>query len=205
MASVLARAKLARLARRLNAEHGWPLPALILVTDDKRVPDPIAAAQILPHGSAVILRHRDEEKRAELGEALVKYARRHNLMFLVAGDQNLARRLDADGVHFAESQAKEISACRTRHPDWVITAAAHSEHALLRACVCGADAGLLAPLFPTKSHPGKKGFGLSRFRLVAARSKLAVYALGGITPCRAERLSHAHVAGIAAIEGLLPD
>nr|TFG53798.1 MAG: thiamine phosphate synthase [Hyphomicrobiales bacterium] len=204
MASVLARTKLARRARHLNAEHGWPLPALVFVTDDQRVPDPVAAAKALPHGSAVILRHRDKKRRAKLGEALAQCARQRNLVLLVAGDQALARRLDADCVHFSESQFDEIAPTRTRRAHWIITAAAHSEHALLRAHICGADAGLLAPLFPTKSHPNKKEFGLSRFRLLALRSPLAVYALGGVTAMNAERLSHARVAGIAAIDGLLP-
>ncbi|MEE8438356.1 MAG: thiamine phosphate synthase, partial [Micropepsaceae bacterium] len=173
----MARLKLARLAQRLNACCGQPLPALILMTtDDKRLPDPLAAAQALPRGSAVILRHRDDEERAHLGEALVKLTRQSNLMLLIAGDTGLARRLNADGVHFSESQIDEVAPCRTRHPNWIITAAAHSERALLRAKRAGADASLFAPVFPTKSHPRKSAFGLTRFRLVAARAPLPLYA-----------------------------
>ncbi len=205
MASVLARLKLARLAQRLNACCGQPLPALILMTDDKRVLDPIAAAQALPQGSAIILRHRDDQQRSRLGEALVKLMRQSNLMLLIAGDSALARRLDADGVHFSESQIDEVAPCRTRHPNWIITAAAHSERALLRAKRAGADASLFAPVFTTKSHPQKSAFGLTRFRLVAARAPLPLYALGGITAANAERLSEARIAGIAAIDGALPD
>ena len=205
MASVLARAKLARLARRLNACCKWPLPALILMTDDKRVPDPLSAARSLPEGSAVILRHRNDRERARLGEALLKLARQSDLMLLIAGDLALANRLDADGVHFAESHLASIAPCRTRHPDWIITAAAHSEHGLLRASRSAADAALLAPLFHTKSHPQRNEFGVARFRLLAARAPIPVYALGGITAANAGRLTEARIAGIAAIDGVLPD
>jgi thiamine-phosphate pyrophosphorylase len=126
-------------------------------------------------------------------------------MILIAGDQVLAQRIGADGVHFSESQLHKVALSRVRHPNWIITAAAHSEHALLRAYIYGADAGLFAPLFPTMSHTQKEEFGLTRFRLMAARVPLPVYALGGVTASNATRLSNACVAGLAAINGLLPD
>ncbi|NIO39809.1 MAG: thiamine phosphate synthase, partial [Burkholderiales bacterium] len=131
------------------------------MTDDKRVPDPIATARALPKGSAVILRHRDEQERARLGEALRKLTQQNDLLLLIAGDPALAKSLDADGVHVPESRSTSILPCRTRNPNWIITAAAHSEHALLRASCTAADAVLLAPLFPTKSHPERTGIGLS--------------------------------------------
>ncbi len=205
MASMLARAKLARQARRLNACCSRPLPALILMTDDKRVPDPLHAARKLPKGSAIILRHRNDRERARLAEAFLKLARQCDLLLLIAGDQALAHRMDADGVHFPESQLSSLAPCRTRHPNWIITAAAHSEHALLRASRSGVDAALLAPLFHTKSHPERNEFGVARFRLLAARAPIPVYALGGVTAANAGRLAAARVAGIAAIDGVLPD
>src|SRR5262245_48620445 len=58
MASQAERAKLARAAAALNAGHGL-LPALILMTDEKRLPDPACAARTLPRNSALILRHTD--------------------------------------------------------------------------------------------------------------------------------------------------
>jgi thiamine-phosphate pyrophosphorylase len=176
---------------------------LIFVTDDNRVPDPYAVALSLPRRSAILLRHRNDKQRADLGAVLAKLARQRDLMLLIAGDPALAMRLGADGVHFSEAQMDEVAPFRTRRPNWIITAAAHSERALLYAKRSGADASLLARLFPTKSHPQKSSFGLSRFRLLAARAPLPVYALGGITASNAERLSNARLAGIAAIDGLL--
>jgi thiamine-phosphate pyrophosphorylase len=175
------------------------------MTDDKRVPDPLAAAGSLPKGSAVILRHRNDRERARLGEGLLKLARQSDLLLLIAGDPALAHRLNADGVHVPESQLASIAPCRTRHPDWIITAAVHSELGVLRASRSAADAALLAPLFHTKSHPERSEFGLTRFRLLAARAPIPIYALGGITAANAGRLAEARIAGIAAIDGVLPD
>jgi len=203
MASRLARAKLARVAGRLNARYGTTLPSLILLTDDMRVADPIAAARGLPQGSAVILRHRDSAERARLAAALTLVARENGLLISIAGDARLALEMAADGIHFAEKDAALAAHCRVLNPELFITLAAHSERALLAAARAGANAALLAPLFSTKSHPGKNGIGIMRTRLTVARAPLPVYALGGVTSETANRLRESKFAGIAAIEGLL--
>ena len=62
-----------------------------------------------------------------------------------------------------------------------------------------ADAILLSPVWPTRSHPGARGLGALRFRLLAARARVPVIALGGMTPLRARALGWARW---AAIDGL---
>lgn len=208
MASQLARAKLARAARRLNEGRpsrglGENLPPLLLMTDDVRVDDPLGAARALPKGSAVILRHRDTGERARLGHALSHLARMRDLDLLIAGDEELARALNADGIHLSEAETARAFHIRATRPDWLITVSAHTERAILRAFRADADAVLVAPLFSTKSHPEKPEFGTARFRQIAARAPLPVYALGGVTAANVGRIDGAELAGIAAIEGLL--
>lgn len=206
MASALNREKLARAARALNAGGARRgLPALILMTDQTRVPDPLAAARALPRGSAVILRHTDAKKRAALSRALIEVARGRGLMLLIAGDAPLAASIGAHGLHLPEARAREAAHWRALKPSWTITAAAHSERALAQARIAGVDAVLLAPVFATSSHPDRKPLGLLRTRLIAARAGLPVYALGGVNAETVVRLAHANFAGVAAIEGLLPD
>jgi len=206
MAYALEREKLARAARALNAESGWHnLPALILMTDQTRVPDPAAAARGLPPGSAVILRHTDRRKRAALGRALADIARARGLLLLVAGDACLAADVGAHGLHLPEARAREASHWRTLRPSWLITASAHSARGLASARSAGADAVLLAPVFATSSHPDREPLGVLRVRLMAARAGLPVYALGGINARTIMRLKGANLAGIAAIEGLTSD
>jgi len=199
------RAKLARAASRLNRRGGPHLPPLFLVTDDVRLPDPLKAAGLLPEGSGILLRHRDSAARARLGEALMGLAQQRGLLLVVAEDAALALRLEADGVHFPEAKLSEASLCRRRHPLLGITVAAHSERALVAAARAQADAAFLAPVFPTLSHPGKSTIGPTRLRLIAARAPLPVYALGGISAENVAQLSGMRLAGVAAIEGLLPD
>ena len=66
-------------------------------------------------------------------------------------------------------------------PDWIWIASAHNLQALKRAETLGADALLLAPIFPTKSHPHRPALGISGCAKLAAATHLPVYALGGLT------------------------
>jgi thiamine-phosphate pyrophosphorylase len=204
MAYALQREKLARAARALNAASEHPhLPALILMTDQVRLPDPVAAARFLPRGSAIILRHTDAGARVALGLRLSDVARERGLLLLVAGDPRLAADIAAHGLHLPETKAREAAHWRALRPSWFITAAAHSARALAVARRAGADAALLAPTFATSSHPEREPLGALKVRLIAARAGLPVYALGGINAATIAHLKCANLAGIAAIEGLL--
>jgi len=203
MASALARAKLTRAANRLNARYPR-LPALILMTDERRLPDPMAAAQVLPKGAAIILRHTDGQVRAALARKLKPIARARGLLLLIANDAPLAARLGCAGVHLSEAHAYQAAHLKALHRSWFITAAAHSARAIARAHACKADAALLAAPFPTQSHVGRPALGPARFRLIAQAAAVPVYALGGISAQNAVALDGAHLAGIGAIEALLP-
>ena len=74
--------------------------------------------------------------------------------------------------------------------------------ALARAQERDLDALLLSPVFATASHPGAPVLGPVRGAMIAAASRVPVYALGGIGPHNAARLPRAF-SGIAAITSLL--
>jgi len=193
-------AKLARLARALNV--GRALPPLILMTDENRAHDPIAAARNLPHGCGIIVRHRDSASRILLAMRLQAIARARNLLLLISQDAELAIKLGADGLHLPESQTRDAAHWKALRPQWLITAAAHSAAAVADAARARADAALLAPVFPTRSHPDRATLGTVRARLIARSAPLPVYALGGVNAATALRLSESGFAGFAAIEAL---
>jgi thiamine-phosphate pyrophosphorylase len=172
------------------------LPALLLLTDEVRLPDPLAAAARLPRGAGVILRHYGAPDRAALAARLAALCRRRGLVLLVAEDWRLAAAVRADGVHLPERTQRRFRVRR----GWLLTAAAHSAPALVRAARLGARAALLSPAFPTSSHPGRPALGPTRFARLAQAAPLPVYALGGVTAARARRLRAA--VGVAAIGAL---
>jgi thiamine-phosphate pyrophosphorylase len=179
--------KLARAAARLNAG------ILALVTDDDRLRDPLRAAQALPQGSLVIVRSGDAARRRALGEVLRQ--KTWGLILLAAGDPLLAARLH--GIHLPEIRAREAAHWRALRPDWIITVAAHSARALH---IAHADAALLSPVFPTKSHPGAPALTPARARMIVRQAPLPVLALGGVTPENAALLSG--FSGLAAVGAL---
>lgn len=163
------------------------------MTDDDRLPDPVAAARALPKGSLVIVRARDAKRRHALGDAL--RTQTHGLILLAADDPVLADRLH--GLHLPEAHARDAAHWRALRPHWVITVAAHSSRGLQAPY---ADAALLSPVFATKSHPGAKTLTPARARLMAQRALLPVLALGGVTARNAALLPG--FSGIAAIGSL---
>jgi thiamine-phosphate pyrophosphorylase len=196
----LARAQLARVARRLKARVRSELPSLVLMTDDERLPDPLAAARALPRGSMVVVRARDTAELERLSGALLRIARTKGLGVVVAGDPELASQLGADGFHLPEARAGEAGCWRARFPALLITTSAHSLRALLRAQSLPVDAVFFSPLFVTQSHPGRTSLTPVRANLIARNVRLTVYALGGIDAHNASLLNA--FAGIAAIGAL---
>jgi thiamine-phosphate pyrophosphorylase len=179
--------KLARQAVRLNAG------LLVLMTDDERLADPVAAACRLPKGSMVILRARDARRRRVLAEAL--RTQTSGLILLASDDPVLADRLH--GLHLPEKRAREAAHWRALRPHWLITVAAHSGRSLR---IAHADAVLLSPVFPTKSHPKTHPLTAVRARLLARDALIPVLALGGISARNVSLLRG--FAGFAAIGAL---
>ena len=180
------------------------MPPLVLMTDDERLPDPVAAALALPHGSMVIVRAKKDGRRAKLAVQLLAIARAQNLKLLVAGDAGLAQGIGAHGVHFPEARMTEAAEWRARRPHWTITVAAHSLRALAAAHRAKADAALLSPVFVTASHANAAAIGTARAQMIVRQSPLPVYALGGIDAQTARNLTSSTFAGIAAIGALIP-
>ncbi len=172
------------------------LPPLVLMTDDDRLADPLAAAQALPRGALVIVRARDGARRADLAQAMLALARRRGLVVLVAADPALAARLGADGLHLPQARAREAAHWRATHPNWLISAARHGAG----PSASHLDFVVLSAVFPTASHQGRAALGAARANALARAARLPVYALGGID-ARNARLLHGFI-GIAAVGAL---
>jgi thiamine-phosphate pyrophosphorylase len=175
------------------------------MTDTERLADPIAAVRGLPAGSAVILRHYDAPGRADLARRLRRLTRAGRIRLLIAGDARLARAVKADGLHLAEPMVRHGNRRWRlwRRPGWLVTAAAHSEAAIVAAKRAGCDAALVSPVFATPSHPGMRPLGVFGLaRLVRRAGGMKAYALGGMNTATARRLRPWPLAGMAGISAL---
>jgi thiamine-phosphate pyrophosphorylase len=129
-------------------------------------------------------------------------------LFVVNGDARLARDVGADGVHVPGAESRVECARAVLRHGW-ISVAAHSDIDVLAAADQGADAVLVSPVFVTrppsllaKSKSGR-GLGAIRSARLAAGSRLAIYALGGVSPDNAGDCVSAGANGVAVIRALL--
>ncbi len=192
---------LAGVGRRLNRDAAaGPLPGLWLVTDPARTPDPLAAAARLPRGAGVIYRHFGAPDRLKIATALAALAKRRRLTLLIGADPALAAQVGAAGVHLPERLAWRARTIKGRRPRWVVTVASHGGRAV--AAARGADALLLAPVFPSRSPSAVRPLGPLRAGALARTSRAPVIALGGVNARTAARLQGRGFAGLAAVDGL---
>lgn len=160
------------------------LPHLWLISDarnDTRLERALAA---LPRGSGLIFRHYhlpDGERLARF-RALRRIAKARGHCVILADSALTAREWGADGTYGAPRSLYP------RRRGLIHLATAHDLRELGLARRLGADAALLSPVFPTRSHPGGAVLGPVRFRLLARQARLPVIALGGMTAERARGL-----------------
>ena len=185
--------------------HGAPvrtLPPLVLMSDPQRIPDLEAAVRRLPRGSAIVLRAFGAGDAVAQGLRLAAIARRRGLVLLAGADPALARAIGARGVHLPERLAHRAGPLKRARPDWLVTAAAHSEAACRRAFAAGADAVVLSPVFESRSPSAGRWLGAVRFAAVVRRAAGPIYALGGVNAGTARRVAGSGAAGLAAVEAL---
>lgn len=178
-------------ARQTPSRSG--LPSLWLLSDTRNDAALERALRKLPRGSGFIFRHYhlDERDRRARFRELARIARARGISLILSGCPAKARQWGADGSYGPPRSTRRRAQLR------LVTA--HSLREIGTANRTRADAILLAPVFPTRSHPGAATLGPIRFRLLAARAMIPVIALGGMDRPRARRLGWSRW---AAIDGL---
>ena len=188
-------------AARASSLHEKVLPPLFFVTDPSRIRHPEDIAPHLPAGCGIIYRHFGEPHAAERARLLRRISRDHGLVLLIGEDEALATEIEADGVHMREVSLGRAGAIA--RPDWIITAACHSNDALERAnAQAGLDAMFVSPVFASASASaqGVLPLGAKGAKARAEASSRPVFALGGITCDTIEQLRDCGLYGVAAVD-----
>jgi thiamine-phosphate pyrophosphorylase len=171
-----------------------PLPDLWLLSDERNDAGLDGALRRLPRGSGFVYRHYHlpPGERVTRWYELARIGRALGHVLVLADSAQTALEWGAHGLYGAP---------RALYPtrDLLTLATAHDLHEIGLANRFGAEAVLLSPAFPTRSHPGAPALGPSRFRHLAAHARMPVIALGGMTLESARRLQWPRW---AAIDGL---
>ena len=131
----------------------------------------------------------------------MQVARRRGVIFLVGADISMAIALGADGVHLPERDVGKSGAQRFLQKRFLLTAAAHSVPAALRARRAGVDAVVYSTVFKSRSPSAATALGQIAFAARVRRVGGSVFALGGINARTAPRLGATGASGLAGISG----
>lgn len=176
-------------------QHCHGLPELWVLSDERNdaVLETVLSSYTRP--VAFVYRHYflEPTERRERFDKLVRIARRHGHLVILSSDAPTAQRWGADGYYAPPRKL------RPRRTGLLAIATAHDMSELAAANRFGADATMLSPVFPTRSHPDAKTLGGLRFLLMTRYAQMPVIALGGMDQRYARRLQWTRW---AAVDGL---
>ena len=182
-------------------EKGFRLPRAFVMTDEKRLPDPITILDRLSPDIAIIFRHYNHDHRRILAHKLVDHAHRRGVQVLIAGDFRLAQIARADGVHIPSYMLGTQRIQRTIHarPNWLFTAAVHNAKELYYATKLDIHAALASPVYKTTTRIQRNSLGPIGLLRLTHSTKIPIFALGGLTRFSIPTLKNTGVAGFAGI------
>ncbi len=121
---------------------------------------------------------------------------------LISQRVDIAMAVGAQGVHLDGSSLPVEVARPLLGPDATIGFSAHSVEEAIEAQGKSVDYVTLSPIFPTRSKPLARPLGVNCLREVAERSRVPVFALGGIGPLEARQAFEAGAYGVAVMSAL---
>lgn len=135
-----------------------------------------------------------------LAGAAAKSALGSKSKIIVNDRLDVAMAAGADGVHLGGRSMPVAAARRAAPPEFLVGASCHSPEEAVAAETAGASYVVLGPIFetPSKARYGPP-LGLEKLAAAAARVKIPVLALGGISLDRVRHCLDRGAAGVAGI------
>ena len=152
---------------------------------------------------ALILREKDLTEAAyeALAAQVLPICARHGVPCYLHTFADVARRLGCENVHFSlpglREHAAELGDFRA------VSVSCHSVEDVLEAQTLGATQALLGNIYETDCKKGLQGKGLDLLRAACGRSRIPVYAIGGIDLARLREVLAAGAAGGCMMSGFM--
>jgi thiamine-phosphate pyrophosphorylase len=184
-------------ADRFDRDPRRPPCQLYLISPpriDERFADRLAAVLDTGLVAAFQLRVKDiaDAELIELGRPLRVLCAAHDTAFIVNDSVEIAKALDADGVHLGQDDGDPRDARRTLGPDAQIGVTCHgSRHLAMEAGEAGADYVAFGAFYPTTTKLVSHHADLSLLGWWSTIFELPCVAIGGITADNARPLIEA--------------
>jgi len=182
--------------------------ALYAVTDgrwavNRTLPEQVEEA-ILGGATMIQLREKELDYEAFREEARViqGICKKYGVPFIVNDNVELARELEADGVHVGQSDLAALEARKILGEDKIIGVTAKTVEQAKAAEAAGADYLGSGAVFGTSTKSDAKPMELSLLKEITASVSIPVVAIGGIDESNAHRLKGTGIAGMAVVSGI---
>ena len=172
--------------------------------DDKRLLPAVGEALA---GGARIIQYRDKKHvaadRARQATELASLCRQHGALFIINDDVELAKQVQAAGVHLGREDASLAQARAQLGPEAIIGVSCYNDLArAVKAQAEGADYVAFGSFFPSRTKPQAVRAGLELLCEAKQKLRIPVVAIGGITHENGAHLLAAGANALAVIEGV---
>lgn len=126
--------------------------------------------------------YKEQKQRLSIAQKLQKVSEEAGVSFIVNDDVELARELNADGIHIGQTD-ESVSKVREKvgQEMWLGLSVTNADE-LKTAQSSGADYLGIGPIYPTNSkNDAAKPIGIKDLRLMLLENQLPIVGIGGIT------------------------
>ena len=144
----------------------------------------------------------DEGKFLEEAKELQALCRERHVPFIVNDNVDIAKAMDADGVHVGQDDMAALDARAKLGPDKLIGVSAHTVEEALLAEKQGADYLGVGAVFPTSSKSDVGEMSYETLKAICKAVSIPVVAIGGISGENVGKLAGSGICGVAVISAI---
>lgn len=152
----------------------------------------------------VQLREKNLDEKSFLKEALQIQilCKKYNIPFVINDNVEIARKINADGVHVGQSDMKAENVRAILGNDKILGVSAQTVEQALYAQKEGADYIGVGAVFPTGSKSDADNVSLHTLKEICRAVNIPVVAIGGIGIDNVSKLKNSGITGIAVISAI---
>lgn len=138
----------------------------------------------------------------EQAHKLRSFLKARNIPFIINDRPDVAKEMDADGVHLGQDDMPAREARKLLGPQKIIGVTAFREEHFKNIDADLVDYAGTGPFYQTRTDKGKPVLGPAEFRKLVKISPVPVVGIGGITPENAKPVIECGAAGVAMMRAI---
>jgi thiamine-phosphate diphosphorylase len=142
------------------------------------------------------------EEFASLAKEVKKVTDRYRVPLIINDDVEVAKEVDADGVHVGQNDTSVEEARRVLGPDKIIGVSAHNVEEALTAQGKGADYLGVGAAFTTSTKLDASALSMDTLRAICQAVSIPVVAIGGINKDNILELKGTGIDGVAVVSAV---